>query len=86
MDGCLAAEVATDQKRNERRLLPVIGAVWARETTPNARSTAGLGWTTQGLTLQGFKDEFRQWQPEARLVRAKRFGLIPTGGDWYGGG
>ncbi|KAK8712481.1 hypothetical protein V6N13_147721 [Hibiscus sabdariffa] len=37
MDGCLAAEVATDRKRNERWLLPVIEAVWARETTPDAR-------------------------------------------------
>ncbi|KAK8633096.1 hypothetical protein V6N13_013950 [Hibiscus sabdariffa] len=37
MDDCLAAEVAANQKRNERRLLPVIGAVWARETTSDAR-------------------------------------------------
>ncbi|KAK8711263.1 hypothetical protein V6N13_146549 [Hibiscus sabdariffa] len=37
MDGCLAAEMATDRKRNERGLLPVIGAVSARETTSDAR-------------------------------------------------
>ncbi|KAK8711262.1 hypothetical protein V6N13_146548 [Hibiscus sabdariffa] len=43
MDGCLAAEVAADRKRNERRLLPVIGVVSARETTPDARRDID-GW------------------------------------------
>ncbi|KAK8691376.1 hypothetical protein V6N13_074887 [Hibiscus sabdariffa] len=87
MDGCLAAEVAADRKRNEHGLLPVTGAVSARETTPDARRGVD-GWTAQGPTLEGFKNEFRQRQrqPEARLVRAKRFGLIPTGDNWYGGG
>ncbi|KAK8712482.1 hypothetical protein V6N13_147722 [Hibiscus sabdariffa] len=85
MEGCLAAEVAADRKRNERRLLPVIGAIWARETMPDTRHGVD-GWSR--LDGSGFKDEFWQWQrqPEARLVRAKRFGLIPTDGDWYGGG
>ncbi|KAK8542002.1 hypothetical protein V6N13_137425 [Hibiscus sabdariffa] len=87
MDSCLAVEVAADRKRNKRRLLPVIGAVWAHETTPDARRGVD-GWTAQGPMLQGFKDEFRQRQrqPEARLVRAKRFGLISTGDDWYDSG
>ncbi|KAK8636115.1 hypothetical protein V6N13_004825 [Hibiscus sabdariffa] len=37
MDDCLAVEVAADRGRNERRLLPIIGAVWARETTSEVR-------------------------------------------------
>ncbi|KAK8549326.1 hypothetical protein V6N13_009002 [Hibiscus sabdariffa] len=44
MDGYLAAEVAADRNRNEHRLLPVIGAVWARETTPDARRGID-GWS-----------------------------------------
>ncbi|KAK8554101.1 hypothetical protein V6N12_031078 [Hibiscus sabdariffa] len=44
MDGCLAAEVAADRKRNERRLLPVIGVVWARKTTLDARRGVD-GWS-----------------------------------------
>ncbi|KAK9041796.1 hypothetical protein V6N11_016886 [Hibiscus sabdariffa] len=44
MEGCLAAEVAADRKRNERRLLPVIGAIWARETMPDTRHGVD-GWS-----------------------------------------
>ncbi|KAK8542003.1 hypothetical protein V6N13_137424 [Hibiscus sabdariffa] len=44
MDGCLAVEVAADRKRNECRLLPVIRAVWAGETTPDARRGVD-GWS-----------------------------------------
>ncbi|KAK9015768.1 hypothetical protein V6N11_006862 [Hibiscus sabdariffa] len=85
IDGCLASEVAANRKRNERQLLPVIGAVSARETTSDARCGVD-DWSR--LDSSGFKDEFwqRQRQPEACLVQAKRFGLIPTGEDWYSGG
>ncbi|KAK8533945.1 hypothetical protein V6N13_028377 [Hibiscus sabdariffa] len=58
MDGCLAAEVAADRKRNERRLLPVIGAVWARETTPDARRGVD-GWSR--LDGSGYRLSLRDW-------------------------
>ncbi|KAK8712474.1 hypothetical protein V6N13_147714 [Hibiscus sabdariffa] len=44
MDGCLAVEVVANRKRNECRLLLVIGAVSARETTPDARRGVD-GWS-----------------------------------------
>ncbi|KAK8491371.1 hypothetical protein V6N12_033894 [Hibiscus sabdariffa] len=43
MDGRLAAEVAADSARNERRLLKVIGTVWAREAMSEARRGVD-GW------------------------------------------
>ncbi|KAK8585720.1 hypothetical protein V6N13_050693 [Hibiscus sabdariffa] len=106
MDGCLAAEVAVNRKRNERRLLPVIGAVSARETTSDARRDVDdwsrLDGSGYRLSLRDRGDLRRQLsratdstgtdasrlqgRPKARLVRAKRFGLIPTDEDWYDGG
>ncbi|KAK8655467.1 hypothetical protein V6N13_108042 [Hibiscus sabdariffa] len=44
MDGCLAAEVAANRGRNERRLLPAIRAVWAREAMSEARRGVD-GWS-----------------------------------------
>ncbi|KAK8990414.1 hypothetical protein V6N11_009116 [Hibiscus sabdariffa] len=44
MNGCLAAEVAANRKRNERRLLPMIGVVSTRETTSDARRGVD-GWS-----------------------------------------
>ncbi|KAK8530773.1 hypothetical protein V6N13_030716 [Hibiscus sabdariffa] len=58
MYGCLAAEVAADRKRNERRLLLVIGAVWARETTPDARRGVD-GWSR--LDGSGYRLSLRDW-------------------------
>ncbi|KAK8483537.1 hypothetical protein V6N13_024620 [Hibiscus sabdariffa] len=58
MDCCLAAEVAADWKRNEHRLLPVIGAFWARETTPDARRGVD-GWSR--LDGSGYRLSLRDW-------------------------
>ncbi|KAK8485486.1 hypothetical protein V6N13_133351 [Hibiscus sabdariffa] len=58
MDGCLAAEVAADRKRNEHRLLPVIGAVWARETTLDARRGVD-SWSR--LDGSGYRLSLRDW-------------------------
>ncbi|KAK8476862.1 hypothetical protein V6N13_076197 [Hibiscus sabdariffa] len=55
MDGCLAAEVTADRGRNERRLLPIIGAVWAHETTLEVRRGVD-GWSR--LDSLGYWGEF----------------------------
>ncbi|KAK8636114.1 hypothetical protein V6N13_004824 [Hibiscus sabdariffa] len=87
MDGCLATEVAADRGRNERQLLPVIGAVWARETTSKARRGVdgwsrldGSGYREADASTRSFDNDDRRrvW------CGVKRLGKIPTGGDWYG--
>ncbi|KAK8483538.1 hypothetical protein V6N13_024621 [Hibiscus sabdariffa] len=67
MDGCLATEVAANRKRNERRLLPVIGAVWARETTPDARRGVD-GWSR--LDGSGYRLSLRDWGDLRRRLTA----------------
>ncbi|KAK8530774.1 hypothetical protein V6N13_030717 [Hibiscus sabdariffa] len=67
MNGCLAAEVAADRKRNERRLLPVIGAVWARKTTLDARRGVD-GWSR--LDGSGYRLSLRDWGDLRRRLTA----------------
>ncbi|KAK8496248.1 hypothetical protein V6N12_009286 [Hibiscus sabdariffa] len=91
MDGCLAAEVAANQGRNERRLLPVIGAVWARKAMLEARCGVD-GWSRLDDSCYREADASRRSfgndNDDRRRVwcGAKRFGKIPIGDGWYGDG
>ncbi|KAK8533554.1 hypothetical protein V6N13_095948 [Hibiscus sabdariffa] len=90
MDGCLAAEVAANQGRNERRLLPVIGAVWARKAMLEARSDLRrrLSRAIASTEADASRRSFGNDNDDRRRVwcGAKRFGKIPIGDGWYGDG
>ncbi|KAK8973909.1 hypothetical protein V6N11_013064 [Hibiscus sabdariffa] len=91
MDGCLAAEVAANQGRNERRLLPVIGAVWARKAMLEARSDLRrrLSRAIASTEADASRRSFGNDNDDRRRVwcGAKRFGKIPIGdGNIDGGG
>ncbi|KAK8628383.1 hypothetical protein V6N13_064090 [Hibiscus sabdariffa] len=74
MDSCLTVEVGADRGSNERRLLPFIGAVWARETM-----LASKGATTTVTTIGGaFGAE--------QTVFVKSQPTTAGGGDRNGGG
>ncbi|KAK8496249.1 hypothetical protein V6N12_009287 [Hibiscus sabdariffa] len=87
MDDYLAVEVAADQGRNERRLLPVIGAVWAR-TTYGGGLRGRLSRAIASTKADASRRSFGNGNDDRRRVwcGAKRFDKIPTGGGWYGGG